>query len=308
MVDARLSQNPRNLAFLACQHCKTASGEGLLGLSGPEVVRTPDQQSAAKREMLKKLLQIGLAGAGIGIGGRSLLGMHNMLNPAEAPDPYAYTSPIPTPFGIPTQRDDEEEKRAADEPGVFGKAINWAAENVMPKELPPVANPLATGTGIPAAVGMAAAGVGGGWWLTDYIMRRRRQAQADDEMAGAEKEYQDAMAEQYRSAMRAKTAGDDLGIDNLFELCHNQETTKTAEVADYNPWKAIGGTEAWEKMKGVFGLAALVAGGTSAYATYDWTKHRSRKAMLDKAVRARARMRQSGTPVPMMAMPTPVEV
>lgn len=307
MVDAHLSQNPRNLAFRACQHCKTA-GEGLLGLGSPDVIRTPVQQSEAKREMLKKLLQIGLAGAGIGIGGRSLLGMKNLLSPAEAPDPYAYTSPIPTPVGIPTRREDEEEKRAAgNEPDLLGRV----AEGVLPKSLPPVANPLATGAGIPAAAGMAAAGVGGGWWLTDYIMRRRRQAQSDDEMAGAEQEYQDAMAEQYRAAMRNKAAGDDLGIDSLFDLCHSPEMTKVAagplDTVE-GGYKGLLGTSTVEKLKGVFGLAALVTGGGAAYATYDWTKNRSRKAMLDKAIRARARMRQSGTPVPMMAMPTPVEV
>ena len=131
-------------------------------------------------------------------------------------------------------------------------------------------------------------------------------------MAGAEQEYQDSLAEQYRAAMRNKAAGDDLGIDSLFELCHSQEMTKAADEAGYGPvgktYSVVIGTDNYEKLKGILGLAALAAGGTSAYATYNWTKDRSRKALLDKAVRARARMRQSGTPVPMMAMPTPVEV
>jgi len=262
------------------------------------------------------------------MGGRSLLGLHSLLSDQDGPDPYAATSPVPTPLTIPGPPLDEKPKPP--KRGIPLLRAKWAANEPhwwdrLIKMFPDVntTDPTATSWGIPAQAGVAAAGLGGGWWLTDWLMRKRRQATSNNELNAAEDAYQKAIAEQYRAAMRAKTAGDDLGVDALFERCCEPETAaaltrvKQAEPpASYardvllgeTLGKTLLGNDNDQALRGVINTALLTTLLGSGYATYRWTKNRSGDNLLRKAIQARARARQAATPVPLMVQPLPVLV
>jgi hypothetical protein len=293
----------------------------------------------AKQDALKQLLLLGGSGLALGIGGRSLLGLSNMVSrPNTSTDPLRFSSPIPTPMKVPVPRqapEDEEEMGLAkaasvlykhamagaappvdQTPGLgqriqqgLGSAFSGAAEM-----LPDVTTkyPLGDSWGLPAAALAAGGGLGLGWGVTNSMLKGHEDKERERELAAAEADYRKSLSEQYQTAMMAKNAGDDLGIDDLFDLLQQKQAdagiaspvydavSGTLGVAN-SPWSASLGHDKWQALKGLLGVGMVATGGGLGYATYNWAKSRDQHKQLEKAIRMRARLR--GAPTPFNAVP-----
>ncbi len=95
-----------------------------------------------------------------------------------------------------------------------------------------------------------------------------------------------------------KSAEDVYGIDALADLFLNDEdhVEKQANYWWEKIWSAPLGHDNWQALKGGVLTAALLAGGGTGVATYNWAKKRNQQKLLQKALQIRARQRQQVPP------------
>lgn len=260
---------------------------------------------------------MGGASLGIGVGARAGTGLLSLLRPAA--NPTARTSSVPEQINIPTPTpslhmpiEDEEEKLASAQPlrhlaqklaEKHAADLAQSAVNAVPQQamdvLPGLQNsghPLNSWWGMPAALGVGAAGIGGGWTLMDKLLDARRKGEMSGEVDDARDDFRNALGEEYQAAMMAKNSaeGEGQGEDPL--------------AAAYSMYKEAAGSAGqqmtdWSNtIAGTYLATALALGGGAGYGTYKWTKNRSNQNLLRKAIEARARARQM--PQPVYAVPT----
>lgn len=150
-------------------------------------------------------------------------------------------------------------------------------------------HPLATTFGVPAAVGVAGAGLVGGWHGMSSLIDNRRKAGIDDELEQAKNEYYQALAAPHLP----KTAADASVLDSLCD--HYEKTAASWGEAANN---------GWEGLKGGLMLAGLGTAAATGYGTYQWVKARDRSKLLQKAIAMRARQRTA--PQPIYAVPAEI--
>lgn len=249
--------------------------------------------------MVKKILGAGLLGIGVGAGARGLVGVKNMLPTTEPLSAASQQSPIPStiPVYLPAEQEEANGRLAKTAKQLY-RALQHdgleklAADGLVDRALGALANfvpsPSSTDVGkswfaIPAQWAAAGAGAAGGWGLIDHLLRSRRRAEADAELARAKAEYE--------AAMTGKIASD---LDKVYaRLC----ATKTAGVGQtaIDIGNAIGGAY-------LTALLTLMAG--AGYGTYKRTRARSREKLLEKAIKQRALLRRA--PQPIMAVASPL--
>lgn len=286
------------------------------------------------------LLGIGALG---GFGVRSVMGLRDMaMAPTFAP---SYSANLPHPITIYGQSQHQPEERMmkrAELPQFMqqaGSAISNAAQQVpqmasdamqsvgdavqhVPKMIAPhlpevsTLRPLMSEWGMPAGLAALGGGAYGGYKLTDWLLGKQKDIAGANEVSDAEEEYRQALAEQYRAAMLAKSAGDDLGINDLAdqyaaqvaEQCRPKLASQSI-VDAYVPGSArmysnlVGGHDNWQAMKGVANSAIMLATLGSGKLMYDLTKGHNKQELLQKALKLRQLQRQQWSPPPIVALP-----
>ena len=185
-------------------------------------------QSDAARQLLT-ILGIGLAG---GVGARGLSGAYSAATaPEHAVQPSTQLPPTihigpqrdekkkPRPLGLPAPQSLDQPKMAVDKS--FMDPVYEAVGKILPKVN--TSKALVNGWGIPAGLATGAAGITGGYNLADWLLKKEKTVADNSELDSAAQEYQQALDEQYRTAMQAKHAGDDLGIDSLSDIYQTKE-------------------------------------------------------------------------------------
>gem|GEM_PF-5079472 len=284
---------------------------------------TPPQIAQGKRDagqQLITLLGLGLAG---GAGVRGLMGLRNMVRDTQAPAMFSAQLPQPITINRRFRNDEEEEENAvpgmamqkeADiEPGSWTDKIVQA---ILPESH--TTKPLGGWWGPTAGIAAAGGGLYGGYKLVDWLLKKEREIGSQNEVSRAEDEYQEALGDQYNSAMQAKAAGDDLGIDGL------ADTYMAYVVAHGRPKQAILGLmpdifqnlyrnnpligyDNWEGFKGgTNAMMALAALGTGV-GTYKFVKGKSKQELMRKALKKRQQERSKASPPPIYATIGPSE-
>jgi hypothetical protein len=261
----------------------------------PQMVGDP-----SNRQALGSVLGLGLASAGLGAGGRALLGLKELWEkslrgkrkpahpavvevgvPELAPNYKVAGFPdVQVPDGIKPNIGRSQSER----PGV----LDWFAGRTH-TDIP--SKPWV----IPAGVGAAVGGTLGGYHLVDSLLGRLNKRDKDREVEDAKEEYRKALIEQYTPDSPAlKTAETNALAKDLEELT---QLVKKAGIND----------TAGQAAGGYLALAGLLAGGTGI-ATYNWAKSHSPEERLAKAIKQRERLRWATRPPEIYAVAKPVPV
>lgn len=254
----------------------------------------PPSQGELNRDALRTILHLGLAGLGTGATVRGLSGLRDLLQRGQG---AAVTSSVPqtVPIPLPTRavhprlthdtdyelpEDDREKVAQKDWASDWGPAFNANAGGGI------------TWWQVPAGAALGAGGLYGGWKLMDALMAARRRSETSGELEDAQKEYQNALQEQYNVAMMAKDAADDslsLALDQLADQLEKQGGF-LEDLLDT-------GRNAAHGFGGAYSLAMLMSALGSGYAGHQWAKNRSSSKLLEKALRRRARERSQPQPI-----------
>lgn len=290
---------------------------------------TPTSRATARTDVAKRLMALLGIGAVTGAGVRGLTAAGDMFK--DAPEDKVPTTSAPNIVSLyaPTSQakfagvPNMEAMPAAaapappttPQPGLLDR-LSKSLGNMIPDGMTPqTSNVMANEWTMPAAALALGGGLGGGYKLTDWLLKKEHDSNKEKQLAAAKKEYQDALANQYRTAMMAKNAGDDLGINSLADryleegsekqaspsLLQFFAPTRAAENNIYQP--AAGGRDNWQAIKGGVNTALLTALLGSGYATYNWTKGKDKRKVVEDALKKRQRQRQLQSPPPVLAIP-----
>lgn len=301
----------------------------------------PDTQNQAGRvaaSNLLSLLGIGVAG---GAGIRGLMGMRDLMAGSQIPTSPSYNLPHAiTVYGRPSHpavgaEDEDEEmaklpgptKTAFDMQKTLSNAGNWLhdqaehAPDTLAKMLPEThtLHPLMNEWGMPLGVTALGGGALGGWGLMNWLLDKQKQTAGANELEGAKDEYHQALAQQYRAAMMAKNANDDLGLNTLAdEVLTRLDAVDEAHGTEKRAFtmSALGavfpeldkfysnslGYDRWQAVKGGFNTAGLLATLGAGKLSYDWAKGQNKQELLAKALKRRQLARQQLSPPPIVAL------
>jgi len=236
----------------------------------------PDQ-AALRAQALRNVLTAGGVGLGMGVGFHGLTGLLGLLHRNAAP-PQHPRQHRPAEFELPYPAEK-------------------AAEGAEP--FPPLygAQQLSTVPWLGAATTLAGmGGLGLGWHGMGKLLTALREHQGKIELESARSDFRDAMLSQYdRPGERRKAAGDEatLGtdLDQLYDAAEKQ-------AVDMGEWARY--------LTNYYGLYAAPAAALAGIGAYNITKKRSRRSVLDQALKQRQRERAEGAPSELYAMPVPV--
>jgi len=284
---------------------------------------SPQMNQALQREALRKLLLTFGVGAAGGAAYRGLKGIGDMVRDTqETVVPPMYQAQPVRVQGPPRQ--DKQAFDLGDTVQNIGRGAQQLGQKAFDagSKLMPVSdtsNPLANDWGVPATIGVGGAGALGGYKLIDWLLGKEKAWSDQQDVDAAQGEYQQAIRDQYASAMAAKNAGDDLGINDLADqyadaVANGQEKQAFFPLLDNIPVlgeitrknglisKAPGmNADRWAATRGAIHggeLLALLAGGKAGY---NWGRDSTDKAVLDKALKLRRQQQASRAPVSLMA-------
>ena len=223
------------------------------------------------REALKDIANYLMLGAGAGVAMRGATGIANLLRDDQEVVP-SKTVDMPVLFGVPKKVEDEEEE-------VKKLEYKSAAEKeaYSKSSLPYYLPAMLLGTPLAAY---------GGWKAVDAVLDKQRKAKSEDNLEEAKKEYEEALLDSYK-----KSASTDEMLDEVFE---NYKEANT--IGD------ILGTG-----KGLALTYALAAGPLGYMLVNSQMKKNSKRKILEKAMRERARRQAAKQPAELYAIPAPVE-
>lgn len=126
----------------------------------------------------------------------------------------------------------------------------------------------------------------GGWKAVDKLLDSQRKERSKDELADAKKDYEAAVLSAY------KQAENNLTTDELLDSVYSQAKTKSA-------------SDLWDMTKGLGLTYALTAGPLGFMLVNNAMKKNSKRALLEKAMKERARRQAMRQPAELYAVPTP---
>jgi hypothetical protein len=236
-------------------------------------------------QALGNIGKVALFSAGIGGAARGAMGLYNVLKRNVVdPKPTRHVAMMPLP--IPDDVENvEQEKRG----GVMGFLFN---------------NPGATSVeGLPyyrpaVMMGGLAAGYGG-WKGVDAVLNQRRKADIDDDVEQARSEFQQALLGQYKKPGQAKEAADAemvklaADLDALYDLFEKQASFYGIPT----------NAEDFGQLAGSYGMYAAPSALIAGYAAYKAGDKRTRRDVLEKALKLRRARRQAVQPAELYATP-----
>jgi hypothetical protein len=230
-----------------------------------------------------------LAGAG-GAALRGALGLGRLTDEVKSQPRQTVDMPVP----FPVVKEEEEEKTANEEMSFFDRV-----GDAVGLYNPDATSDAGQGWMYPAALlGIPAAGYLG-WKGMDAIMDKQRRRRSEQKLDKAKEEYEEALLGSYK---QSSDVGDQVScsaqLDKVFDNFEKAaaETEKTAFLGN------VPGA-----VKGLLATYALLSGPTAYMYVNDRMKKNSRRAVLEKAVKERARRASKQQPFELYASPKPVE-
>lgn len=229
------------------------------------------QAAQLKADALKDVKNLGLLGLGVGAAGAGAVGLYNVLRRDKERKLHG---PAVLPLTMPAKQ-------------------AWSLGDFLS------GGQASTKGGIPwydpAMFGVGALGLGAGYMGTSALLKRRRKAEGEAELEKARQEFNDALAgppgpkvASERSAM--EKAGRDL--DRLFDLLAGPLQKEALDLPNLGG-QALGG----------YGVYAGLSGLLTGAVLYNQAKKRSRAAVLDAALKRRARRQFMQSPTHIEALP-----
>ena len=280
------------------------SAKHLLANALEKQAATPGQLA-----LLERLKQLGIIGLGVGATAGIAQGVHGML---RQPLPLGSGSNVPTRLPIANVKPEEEELQPRPQ-FKMAEGLQDALAGILPE---PNNADVRTGNGIPYAAASAAIPAFAAYRGVRGLFDNHRKAQQEAELAAAKKQYEQSLADQYRSVVGGKTADAKEitdGIDAIFEKCAGGGTTRDAfnrlmgllPVA--NPENlygsaAVGATggalgnnpaEGFNSLRGLTTLAMLGTGVGAGKYMYDKSLKASPDAVMREAIGRRSRQRRA---------------
>lgn len=245
-------------------------------------------QRATNRQLQAQALRdvLGYGGAALGVGA-GLRGLTELFRLGARALPTKKRKVLSAPSAIyaqmPVPQADETEEKQSNATDVFREVGDFISGGKAQ-----------TREGIPwftpAAVGVPLAGGIGGWKFMDWLLDKRRKSQIEAEVEAAKVEYEKALAE----AQGVKRSSDsELGrtLDRLYDVALEKSGGTMTD---------LGGS-----LAGLYLLMVGGAAGLTGTAAYNWTRKRSRQAIIDKALKSLKRKQQMQQPAPILVQPVP---
>lgn len=233
------------------------------------------------REALGNVKNVALAGLGVGVGARGLVGLYNLLKRNLGDGPALRSGP--TELALPLPYAPEKKKK---------EALKLAAIGA-PGEIPWY---------YPAVVGAGIGSLGLGWKGIDVLLNRERKKQRQSEISEARQDFHDAIMNQFDKPFPSKAAAEESAgaklsrdLDTLFD-----SFTKNANIL----------ADAWgyaKRAPGAYGVYAGLTGLASGAIVYDQFRKRQRRAVLERALKERERSRFMRSPPEIFAVPEMVQ-
>lgn len=298
----------------------------------PDEAVKADAVAAQNSEAWRKILGATVGMAGLGIAGRSAMGLAGLIhrNVTDPPNmgagPIFMQMPVPVEEGgepsVPAIPDKKKRRgqRLSLRPSPVGAGVSLGSSLFARKSA--VVDPRQTGL---YTLGMGLGGLGGfvgGWKLTDWLLAKRRKAELHGELADSEAEFQKALASQFDHPVKLSSdEPESLGsvLDRLYDgftklaSTATEGTTSSAalppaphESLVNSGLSALGrmGNVGLDYYTGYAGLTALLAG----TAGYEMAQRRGQQAILRKAMKKRQREEYMRRPTDLFAAPQPVRM
>ncbi len=233
------------------------------------------QANQLKSDATKDILNLGMLGLGVGAGGRGLIGLIQMMRSDRDQKTRSGPAHLDLPYPV------KQANFLAGDAASSKAGIPWYG---------------------PAMLGGGLAGLVGGWKGMDKVLDMRRRRQVASELEQARQQFHDALLGQYDEPVRvptAKAASDTTmvkvgqALDALFAALAPAIKEKKAFDLSNAAGVATGGYGMYA------GLTGLVAGAMM----YDKINKRSRKSVLNAALKRRQRRNFVQQPTPLYAEP-----
>ena len=228
-------------------------------------------KSQLNNDALKDIAKYLMLGAGAGVAMRGATGIANLLGEDREVVP-SRTVDMPVLFGVPKKVEDDEEdvKKLEYKSAEEKKAYSKTS---LPYYLPA----MLLGTPLAAY---------GGWKAVDAVLDKQRKAKSEDNLEEAKSDYESALLDAYK-----KSASTDEMLDEVFD--------NYKEASTLNDILGTG--------KGLALTYALAAGPLGYMMVNSKMKANSKRKILEKAMRERARRQAAKQPAELYAIPAPVE-
>lgn len=236
----------------------------------------PDAGAGARSRAIQLALASLLGGAAVGGTVTGLSGLSKLLSKPQPPSiPQELEMDMPVP-----------EKQANDPVELLGGGW-WKGHHAT--------SPADLWWTIPAVAGGATAGTLGMSALMEHVLKKKRKAMMDQELSGAQQNFQQSLLNQYKKEGSADS------LDQLFDRVEKKagvfaDGALSGEPRDYLPL-GIG--------------AGVTAGGLLAYlaarGAYKTQEGRTNEDLLSKALKNRSYLRSLQSPPPVVFNPQPVK-
>ena len=228
-------------------------------------------KSQLNNDALKDIAKYLMFGAGAGVAMRGATGIAKLLGDDQEVVP-SKTVDMPVLFGVPKKVEDDEEdvKKLEYKSAEEKKAYSKTS---LPYYLPA----MLLGTPLAAY---------GGWKAVDAVLDKQRKAKSEDNLEEAKSDYESALLDSYK-----KSASTDEMLDEVFD--------NYKEAGTLNDILGTG--------KGLALTYALAAGPLGYMMVNSKMKANSKRKILEKAMRERARRQAAKQPAELYAIPAPVE-
>jgi hypothetical protein len=282
-------------------HSKTADAAPPASQPGQVAPEVAMVNNEIRQQALDNVKYLGLASLGLGAGAGGLVAIKNwLMRPrikSKALDlgPHEIDLAYPQFEGADVTSDEAKELRRQQQMAVRAKAA--AATDLLPSaswfEGKSHQDPMSMPWFLPAATGAVFGGGLGGYALINWLAKQRQKAEQKADVAGARREYEEAMESQYdpKHTHRLLAAKEASSLDALYDGCR----AVIKEAGSVNDLLGLG-TGAY------LTLAGMLAGG-AGYGTYKYLQDRSKAKLLEKALKNRAAVRATMNPPEMFIHP-----
>jgi hypothetical protein len=240
---------------------------------------------AASNRTSNIIKAIMLAGAG-GMALRGGLGLSRMFGESKPTPSRTIDMPITYPVG-----EEEEEKSAETIIERFADKLGLG-----PNSDPQATSPSGVGYYLPALLAGTPLAAYAGWKGMDVIFDKQRKEKTKNKLEKAKKEYEDSLLNSYKTA-----------ADSSSPINHLDKVFDEFEKLAFNPLDVIRDLfpNAPGQAKGLAATYALLSAPAAYMYVNDKMKKNSKRTLLEKAMKERARRQAMQQPAELYAIPQP---